>query len=250
MTTSKEVVSWKDALAADAAKTAKEERPSNSFISLKSGVMMYQEQMVPGNMIDCVIIAHAHERTFYDRPYNADDKAPPECFAQGLDGNDLTPHENVAEPMADKCKTCPMAEFGTARQGAGPACKTYRKLAIVPISALNAEGGVADAEMAVMRIPPTSVKNFSTYANKIASGSGLPPWAVATRILVKPHPKKQFEVTFEALEPVGSDEMLGQIHGRIEAAESVIMTPYDYTEEATEPAPDTSKQQGKMSRKK
>jgi hypothetical protein len=230
-----EVMSWKEQLAADAAKTAKQERPASSYISLKGGAMTYQDAPIPGNQLECIVVAHAHERTYYERDYDPDDNGPPDCFAQALEGGDLAPHPDVPAPMSDTCKSCALAQFGTAKRGKGPACKTYRKLAVIPSSALKADSGVADAEMALVRVPPTSVKNWSTYANKVASTVGLPPWAVKTMVLVKPHPKKQFEVLFEPTGPVDGDELLSEIHARIGSAESVLLTPYGYDKEDGKP---------------
>ena len=231
MSESKEVADWKSALAADAEKVAKEERPGNSVISLKSGIMTYQDQPIPDNKLECVVIATSYARTWFDRPYDPDDVSPPECFANALEQAELIPHINVSQPPSAVCseKACEYAVFGSAKQGNGPACKTRRKLMVMPVSGLE---NPAEAEMAVIAAPPTSGKNWATYANRIASGSGLPPWAVTTTIVVKPHPKKQFEVTFEAGAPITDEATLAALHGRIAEAEAILLTPYTYEAEA------------------
>ena len=230
----KQVMSWKDKLAEDAKKVAATERPSSGFISLKSGVMTYQDEMIPGNKLDCVIVAYGSERTMYDRAYDPDDQGPPECFAQAIEAVELNPHSNVVAPVNATCMGCPKAEFGTAKQGKGPACKTYRKLAVMPVTALD--GDIAGAEVALMRIPPTSVKNFSQYANKLATAGGLPPWASVTTISVAPHPKKQFEVSFAAVRPITDEATLAAIHARIESVEALLLSPYEYSDEDEAPA--------------
>jgi hypothetical protein len=227
---STEIVNWRDALATAAEKTAKEERPSSSVISLKSGIMTYQDQMLPNNQIECIIVSTSFARTWFDRAYDPDDKAPPNCFANALESMNLIPHENVTNPPSTACseKACQYAVFGSAMQGNGPACKTRRKMIIMPVSGLS---NPAEAEMATLNIPPTSGGNYSSYANKIAQGTGLPPWGVKTMITVKPHPKRQFEVTFETTGPVGDDEALAGIHGRIAEAEGILLAPYTYDKE-------------------
>ena len=237
----KEVASWKAALAADAEKTALAERPVSTFISLKGGVMAINDDIIPGNMLECVIVANAHERTYYDRPYDADDDGPPACFAQAIDGQDLVPHSNVPEPVSSACKGCPKAEFGTALQGKGPACKTRRKMVVMPVSVLADPTKIGEAELATLAAPPTSVKNFSQYANKVASSAGLPPWAVKTMISVAPHPKKQFEVSFATTGPVVDEDCLAGIHGRIQEAEGLLLNPYTYDNDPKPEVKESSK---------
>jgi len=67
---SKEIVDWKSALVADAKKTQAAESTGGNFISLKGGRMTYQEQTVPNDQLECIVVANVHERTMYDRPYD------------------------------------------------------------------------------------------------------------------------------------------------------------------------------------
>ena len=235
MPKSNELVAWKQALTMDAKKVAIEEASGANYISLRGGNMSFKDELIPGNTLDCIVVANVTERTMYNRPFDPDDQGPPDCYAQSLDKGNLIPAENVPEPYSDKCDGCPMAEFGTAQQGKGPACKTRRKLMLMPIDGLE---NPAEAELAMMAIPPTSVKNFSKYAEKVSVASGLPPWGVKTRIKTQPK-KTAFEVIFEPLGPVGDDKSLAAIHGLIEKAEQDLMKPYNYeTEsEAKEEAP-------------
>lgn len=238
--TGKEVADWKAAMGLAATKTAKMERTESSVISLKGGIMTYQDNEMKDNKLECVVIASSFARTCFQRPYDPDDKAPPECFANAIDAADLVPHENVLQPYAKVCseKACEWAVFGTALQGKGPRCKTRRKLIVMPVSGLD---DPAEAELATITCPPTSGANWSSYANKIASGAGLPPWGVKTMIIVKPHAKKQFEVTFETTGPIESDKALAGIHGRINEAEASLLQPYTYDAEETAPAAESDK---------
>jgi hypothetical protein len=230
MSKSKEVANWQSALAAEAKQVAEVETTSGGYISLKGGCMTYKDEAVAGNALDVIVVANVTERSYYDRPYDPDDQGPPTCFAQAVEVADLAPHSNVPTPANDTCKGCPKAEFGTALQGKGPACKTRRKLAVMPVSAL--QDGIADAEIATMAVPPTSVGNFQKYIAKMATTLGLPPWAFSTTVSCAPHPKKQFEVSFAQIAPVAGDEYLGAIHARIEEATKGLMRPYEYDQEA------------------
>lgn len=224
------IVDWKKDMAEAAQKTAKAERPASSVISLQGGIMKYQDEPLDNNVLECIIISASFARTCFQRPYDPDDKAPPECFANAIDQADLLPHENVAEPYAKVCgeKTCEWAVFGTALQGKGPRCKTRRKLIVMPISGLEKP---EEAEMATLTVTPTSGQNYSSYAAKVANQGGLPPWAVKTMITVRPHPKKQFEVTFATTGKVEDEKALAGIHSRIAEADSILMTPYTYDAE-------------------
>ncbi len=161
-----EVRDWKKEIAAAAKKVAEAERPDQSFISLKGGIMTYQDEPVKGNKLNCIIVAASFARTCFDRAYDPTDTAPPECFSNGWDAGDMVPHSNVVEPFAEVCneKACEMAVFGSALQGNGPRCKTRRKLVIMP------EGGLVKpekAELAIIACPPTSGKNYSGYVSKV-----------------------------------------------------------------------------------
>lgn len=236
---SKEITDWKADLAAAAKKTSKDEQTGSSVISLKGGAMTYQDQALPDNKLECVVVSSGWARSFFDRPYDPDDQDPPECFANALEQSDLIAHTNVPSPMASSCseKECEYAVFGSAKQGKGPACKTRRKLIVMPVSGLD---DPAEAEIALLALPPTSGKNWSVYAKQISDRYGLPPWGVVTMITVRPHPKKMFEATFEFVREVGSDTALAGIHSRIHEAEEIILKPYTYDTEE-EAAPKSSK---------
>lgn len=217
---------WKKEIAAAAKKVAEAERPDQSFISLKGGIMTYQDEPVKNNKLNCIIIAASFARTCFDRPYDPSDKEPPNCFSNGFDADTMVPHPNVIQPFADVCNeaACGMAEFGSALQGQGPRCKTRRKLIIMP------EGGLANpakAELATLACPPTSGKNYSGYVSRVAA-TGLPPWAVITEIKCQPHPKRQFETVFELIGKIDDDMQLAGIHPRIAEAEKMLMQPYTY----------------------
>lgn len=229
--TGTEIADWKQAVTTAAEKTLKNERSDDNFISLKGGVMTYKDNQIEDNQIECVILASSFARTCFQRPYDPDDIAPPECFANAIDQADLVPHENVPTPYAEVCneKACEWAVFGTALQGKGPRCKTRRKLVLMPISGL---ANPAEAEVAVIACPPTSGKNWSNYASKVANQAGLPPWAVTTMVSCKPHPQRQFEVLFETTGQIKDEAALAGIHARIHGAEELLLVPYTYDTDA------------------
>jgi len=230
MSESKEVVSWEDQMAADAKNLLERERPALSFMSLKSGVMAIGGEPVPNNELDVIVVAAASEMVYYDTPYDADVRARPACFAIGdCRTEDLAPHEEVENPVAESCAACPNFQWGSdPRGGRGRACKERRRLALLP-----ADGS---AEMCILNIPGTSIKNWSNHVRTIVATTGLSPAAVVTRLKVKPHIKNQFEVTFAVAGDV-PEGLRGAVMAKRQIGMDAILAPYPKDDEDDAPAP-------------
>jgi hypothetical protein len=234
------VADWKKALGKQIA-VAQAQTPETSgipHISLKHGRMTLNDTALPGDEVQCIILASALERTWYDRPYDPEDTGPPECFSLGDKMAGLVPHENVATPPSNACKACPMAEFGTARQGKGPACKTKLRLCLMPVSSVPTVAQISDenAEMAILKVSPTSVVNFNGlggagkpvgYEVGLAN-QGVTPWAVISKVMVRPHNKKMHEVSFSLIKPLGDDDLLAAAYNKSALAEEAVLSPYTY----------------------
>lgn len=241
MSKSKEIsTDWKEAMAKEVATTADKpvETVGTPHISLKHGRMSLQDKYLPDDQIECVVLATTLERAFYDREYDAEDVAPPDCFAIGEAASTLVAHENVANPVSTACKGCPMAEFGTARQGKGPACKTRLRLLVMPASGATNAASFENPEMAILKAYPTSVVNFTgkTGYEKGLANQGLVPWAVRTLIQVKPHNKKMHEMTFSCVAPLGEDDLLAGAFRLLNDAKETVSEPYTYEEDESAPA--------------
>ena len=85
---------------------------------------------------------------------------------------------------------------------------------------------VAEAEVAMMSIPVTSVKNWSNYVNKVGASYRRPPWAVVTTIKVVPDQKTQFKVTFDSPKAL-NDELLGALDTKRSSVVPALTQPYD-----------------------
>lgn len=230
-----QVVQWTEELARQAKEVASLERPSVSIISLKSGVMRWQDQPVPNNQLDVIVVASVFEHRWFKNRFDPDNIETPACFALSSTGRDMAPHEKSPEAQSDVCETCEKFQWNSADNGKGKACKAVRRLALLPVSSVK-DGNVKTAEMAIISIPVTSVKNWANYANKVAAQYERPPWAVITKIKVGPHSKNQFEVTFETIGMV-DDSLLMDMMQRNESATETLMSPYEPSEQA-ESAPE------------
>lgn len=239
MSKSKEVVQWKDRLAAEAKAVAKAERPSLSQISTRGGMLSYGGQPVQGNTLDAVVVGYVFENSWFKYAFDPNNPRNPDCYALALpDANGevalMAPHPSIEEPNHHECVTCPMFQWGSdPKGGKGKACKEIRKLALLPVSALTDPDAIQKAEVAVLRLPVTSVRNWKRYVQEVSALHMRPPWATITTIAPKPHMKFQFEITFNTKGLV-ADEYLDALAARIGPVQEMLMQPYDKN---AEPAP-------------
>jgi hypothetical protein len=232
---SNEVVNWESKLAEYAKQDAERVTPSNSVISFKAGVVTYAGQPAPDNKIRVIVIGSAHERAWYEDSYDPDNIAIPKCW--GLAADDVTaPHHSVEDPQAASCAACPMNRWGSADRGKGKACKERVRLALIPANVAVGNGdAILKAEVALARIPVTSVKNWSNYVSMVASTKKRPTFAVVTELSAKPDPRFQFQVTFDYVSDVDV-QFLPQLDEKRQIAQDVLLKPFEARQEA-EPAP-------------
>mgnify|MGYP003132839612 CR=1 FL=1 len=225
---SKEIVNTEEKMQALAAKESSIVTSTSNYISLRSGIMTYMDQPMPNNELIAVVLCHTGEHSYYDEPFDPDRIIPPKCFSIFTpDDNDPKPHESVEEPQHENCKGCWAHKFKSASNGRGRACAVRRRLALISASALE-EDDLASADIAVMKLPPTSVSNWNKYTARVAAQYQRPSFMVFTRVHVDPHPKFQFMVDFEtkALIDIGKFEQLNALY---EGSKPLLMTPFDLT---------------------
>lgn len=222
-------VSWEEQMKADAKAQVSAERPALAFMSLKSGVMAIGDEPVPGNEILAIVVAAVAENTWYKDRYDPNVRANPACYALGEGkAEDLLPFDESAEKQHTDCKTCPKFEWGSDPNGGrGKACKERRRLAL-----LAPDGG---AEMVILSIPPTSLKNWGNHVSRVVATTGMSTAGVLTRIKVVPSAKNQFEVKFEMVDKVPEHMMPAVMSKRAEAI-AAMTTPYPELEEEAAPA--------------
>jgi len=133
-----------------------------------------------------VIVDHHAIRQYWANPYSGE-KTPPDCRSN--DG-----HVGIGDPGGD-CASCPLNQFGSDSRGRGKACKSQRVVYILR------DG---DPFPLQLTLPPTSLKNFNTYFNKLAR-KGRKTYGVVTKITLKkavnkdniPYSEAQFAVVRE-----------------------------------------------------
>lgn len=230
-------------LGAAAKEAAAKERPSVGRISLKSGVMTYGGQAIPGNAMDVIIVGGAYRNVYYAGRYDPNNIVNPNCFALADEEGDLQAHENVPDENvpgdSDKtvrenpraCAGCAMGEWASDPNGGrGKACKQTRRLIMLPADVLEAEDPVdatTKSEMAILDVPVTSVKNYANLVNSLAATIGLPVWAVVTTVRVVPDAKTQFRVEFTPVRAAGGEEIIRTLMKRRDEALRLALVPYD-----------------------
>jgi hypothetical protein len=218
---------WDEELAKSAKEVASLERPALSQISLRAGVMTYQKQPVPGNKLNVIVLATVFENKYFaGKAFDPNKYESPVCFALSTTGDNMIPHEESQEKESDSCNTCEFSKWGSQGGGKkGKACKEARRLALIPESALR-DGNISSAELAILSVPVTSIKNWANYVNAIAGEYSRPPWAIITEVRTEPDARTQFQVKFRAVGII-EDQHLGALHKRINSASDVLLTPYD-----------------------
>lgn len=238
-------------LAEKAKEASAKERPAISRISLKSGVMTYGGTPIAGNKMEAVVLAAAFRNVYYAGRYDPNNIVNPNCFALALDDENMAPHENVSNPVHPTCAGCPNNEWGSDPNGGrGKACKQTRRLVMIPGGVVDkTDKEVLEAEMAVMDIPVTSVKNYSQFVNTLAASAGVPPYAAVCEISTAPDAKTQFKVNFRGMRIVPNVEVLNAIEKRLDGANRLGLEPYEETSNAEPPSEEEVQKQAKKAKK-
>lgn len=221
---------WQEELAVAAKDETTKEAPQVTAFSLRAGVLSYNDQPMPDNKVRGIIVASAFENAMFINKFDPSNITPPLCFALSITGEDMMPHDGSYKKQGSKegmCEGCPQSEWGSdpnSPSGRGKMCKETRRLAIIPESAL--EEGIDKATVAMLRVPVTSVANWSDYVHLLNATAKRPPWSVITEISVTPNPKTQFSVNFQPVDAINDVELLNKVKALNERANKSIMTPY------------------------
>lgn len=196
-----EIVDYESILAGLAKVATASERPSSSTVGCRAGILTYNKEPIKGNKLDAIIIASSHSNLYYDVPWDEDNPSNPVCFAYSDTGEDMVPHPASSKKQNDNCATCPQNAWGSdPKGGRGKACKNGRSLAMIPADVKAEE--IVKAEVAIQKLPITSVKFWGNYVNLISATFGRPPLGMVTTIGVVPDMKHQFHITFDPKAPV------------------------------------------------
>lgn len=230
-----------DRFAQFAQEAAAAEEISGTFITVRGGVMQFNKQPIAGNKLDVVVADSILENVYYEGDFDPDNPSSPVCYAFGKSDDEMRPHPKSSKPQHATCKGCPMNEFGSADKGKGKACKNTRRLALIPAGESDLNNGRMEiSEAAYMKLPVTSVKNWSLYVNQVSVAHKRPPFGVVTEISVTPDPKTQFKVNFTCKGAVPADVTDAVFKRHYEQAEMIAFPYPEAKAEDEEPKAETT----------
>lgn len=231
-----EIVDWQKQLAAMAIATAEAEKPSGNWVSFKSGVLSVGGNPIKGNKMAVVVIHSAFENQIYRDKYNANNPGQtPYCYAIAELDEDLKPHPDAADPQAATCAECPNNVWGSDPEGGrGKACKNVRRIAMISVADME---DIPKAPVALAKLPVTSVKNWSTYANQIANVLKIPPLAVITELSVEPDAKTQFQVNFSLVDKITDGAQIQALLNKRKDTTPLIFAGYEKPAETKQATP-------------
>jgi hypothetical protein len=249
MTTGKEIVDISKKWQAQAEQAAAETPQTvSTYLSTRGGKLAFGEEEMPGNQACVIILDDIQENTFYEGKFDPNDLQPPICYAFHRPGDvdtAMAPHESMQvdltyfEPQNDVCKGCRWNEYGSADTGRGKACQNRARLTLIHAGYYTSKRGSRDfdleifddpkhyqtAEMAFIKLPVLSVKEYYKFKAQTAAALGRPPHGVLCRLYLEPDAKAQYKVCFEVIEEV-PDNLAEIIMARHD--EAVAMLPKGY----------------------
>lgn len=214
-----QVALFEDELAKLAVDSVKAEQAGlgATFLSTKSGALTYRGNPITGNKLQCVILAAPVERLYYDTRYDPTKLVGPKCFAIAAIATGMGPTDRVEGKQHDTCEGCPKNEWGSATNGGkGKACRETRRLLLIPADSIGSVDAVKAAEVAALRPPVTSLKNYATYVQTVAATLKRPPLAVISEIAIVPDAKTQFKVTFSLIKAIDDPGIIRALMDRAE----------------------------------
>lgn len=223
--TTQALTKWDAKLAEMAAKAVATEKNigGGNVIGTQGGRLNYKGADLPENKMNVVIIDHILANLFYEGTFDPQTPTSPVCYAYGRDEAVMAPHEQSPTPQHDSCVGCPQNEWGSADRGNGKACKNTRRIAVISENDLN--GDIAQAEVAYVHAPVTSVKAWAGYVRQIQQTLNMPPLAVITEISLVPDAATQFKMLFKTVDEVPKN-LIGDLLELSERVEKDIEFPY------------------------
>jgi hypothetical protein len=212
-------------IAVGKAASARLPQQSGNFISFRGGTPSLGGVTLD-NPLNLVLLSYSAERVYYSKAYQPDVLTSPDCYS--FDG--VKPHASAKVPQSDKCADCRFAEFGSAQNGKGQACKSGARFAAIHADALDSPEKIAAATIIQGRLSVLNSKGFRTYAGYYEE-SEQPIWRVVTQLTVSPDSKSQYAVKFQSVVADLSDDDLDAIAARVDEAEKMLTAAYPNLEE-------------------
>lgn len=242
-----EVADW---LAALANEEAKHERVGGSVARIElDGVGGFRfvdggDPVQMENPFLAVILGDRLENRYYSEGFRKDsDYRAPDCFAiHNGDESEMVPHPSSAKKQNDDCASCPLNQFGTAKQGDGKACSNRRRIALVGFD----ENLTEHAKIALMNLPPTIKADYAKFKKQLDVDHHRPTFACVTELHGSPGDKVT-KVRYEMHAPIDKRAALEVLYDLKVRSNEMLDRPYDPTPEGSG-APKKKKGRVRMSK--
>lgn len=176
-----------------------------------------------GRTLQCVIVDFVFLQQWYKSKYKEGKAVPPNCYALGVKEKGLRPHENSERPQSKDCKSCPWNEWGSGK-GKGKACASRRRLALIHADDATSAADIAEAEIAVLSVAPTSLQNWGKFVSEVEARLSRPVYSVVVELSFD-NDQTYIKLDFEATKKLGQSKVEA-IEERIEEARALLMQPW------------------------
>ena len=259
-----EVTVFDEKWASQAKQYASTERTVSGFITHRAGQFKAGEMEFPE--LCAIILESVPENAYYGASFDPNKLTPPKCFAFGEPGSgdesEMAPHPAMQadpdwfEPQSEDCKSCQWNQFGSAEKGKGKACKNGRRLVVIPAGTFSKRKGsrdldldlyvgddvpanearehLANADAYVLKVPPTSIKEWRAFVHLINNEYHRPPQGVVTRIWTEPMTNGGHKLCFEPLALL-PDDTYPVMEQRNAEARATIVQPYSGPDKEEKP---------------
>jgi len=192
------------------------------------------DKATKGRSFKGVLLNFAFANEYYEGAYDKNNPSGPVCWALSEDGEKMAPHKNSADKQDDACADCPMNEWGSGAEDKGnkrgrKACKQGVRVALVHSDDIEDGDAAAEAVIGWIPLPPTSVKPFNEYMDKL-SELGRPMYSVVTEFSFD----EDFNysvVNYAIDEKLTDRDLISALKERRDEALEKIMTPYNKIDE-------------------
>lgn len=251
-----EVTKYGEQWAAQAETFSAKEHVESSTISHRGGVFKAGDIEFPELCV--VILADVYENSYYEGAFDPNLLTPPKCFALGDEEEGMAPHEAMEahdffEAQNGDCASCPFNQWGSADKGKGKACKNTRRMSVIPAGVFSPRKGsrdldldcyitddtkeneehVLNADAMMIKVPPTSVREYKKFVQQCASEYSRPPAGIITRIYTEPMSNGGHKLVFEPIDEL-PDDLYPAVTKRQETASAMLLSPYSGPDEEVE----------------
>ncbi len=198
-------------------------------ISIKGKVFTFKGEAL-ADPLKVIVLDYCLENAYYDAEYDPEDPVPPACFAIGKEKKHehLTPDETSPRQQHESCDSCEYQQWGSAEKGRGKACKNNVRLAVISADVKKLDAAyIEGAEVAFMRLPPTSVKHISGHITRLTERMGIPIFGAVTTLTFEESAATPVVIPSFETELANDDKLMNAIMDKRETIQDELQRVFD-----------------------